>query len=608
MSFSIPTYGPGTPFFTGEFADPRVIPYTVNLDGMDLPVDLTKYRHSGIDRYRNGVVTSDETNDALLNPEGAWWRYRFSWHLGAGQEIDELDPDSNSARYEASRGVDVWSKYEACLLPDTETKNKALTAADIYMVATDTLIYVSDGTTVQRCSDLTAGTPSWVSITGLAGTVQGMATDGSSVYIATTTDVYVVSSGSAAAAVYSSAGTANYTSVAVAGNRLIVSKANVIGELGTTAFTAVYTHFQAAFRWTAVFAVGSRIYLGGFAGNRSEIYTTQVDTSTGALALANEAATLASSELIYDALAYAGNVILATSKGLRFASPSGDGTLTYGPLIEDFGAGYCLTAEGRFVWAGVQDFPGVGTGTVRLALDTFTDSLLPAYAADVFTEASSAKVEAVARFGGTTVFAVTANQVYGHHDTNFVTSGYLDSGDITFGTVEDKAVSEVRVQYDELDVGESVRIDLTDRAGVSIGNKTDSTDGSEEMTLDVVGNSIDRARVRITLNGDGSSTPCLRQWRMRAFPIAPGVEEWLVPLIIHSHVVVNDSEGQLLSLDPWTVTERLRSKWQTQEIVLYKEGNYGFRVRIDNFQIDTSNWRDGSDYFELTCTVRLLST
>ena len=191
MSFAIPTYGPGTPFFTGTFADPRTIPFTVNIDGMDLPIDLKEYRHNGLQRYRNGVVTSDEVNDALLNPEGAWWRYRFSWHKGAGQEIDELDEDSLAARYETSRGINPWTEYQACLHQAVETKNKSLTASAIKMVATDTLLYVSDGTTVQRCADIEAGTPSWTSITGLSGTVTALATDGTDVFVGTSAPVDV---------------------------------------------------------------------------------------------------------------------------------------------------------------------------------------------------------------------------------------------------------------------------------------------------------------------------------------------------------------------------------------------------------------------------------
>jgi len=198
MGISLPTYGPGTPFFTGAFSDPRTIPYTINLDGRDYPIDLTQYRHNGVARFRNGMVTSDEVNDALLNPEGAWWRYRFSWHLGAGQEIDELDPKADPARFQASAGVNVWDKYQACLLPSTETVNKSVTASDIHMVATDTYLYVSDGTALQRSADPELGAgATWTTITGLSGTITGLTTDGSSVYVATTVEVFEVASGTA---------------------------------------------------------------------------------------------------------------------------------------------------------------------------------------------------------------------------------------------------------------------------------------------------------------------------------------------------------------------------------------------------------------------------
>ena len=600
MSFSIPTYNSGTPFFTGSFADPRTIPYTVNLDGQDYAIDLEKYRHNGVARFRNGVVTSNEVNDGLLNPEGAWWRYRYSWHSGAGQEIDELDPDSIASRYQASRGIDPWTKYQACLLPATEDV-LAVAASAIYMVSTGGYVYVSDGTGVKRSADLTT----WNSVTGLSGTVQGMCSDGSSCYITTTVDTYAVASTLAASAV--STATTPGQACAFVSNRLIVANDNVIGELTTTTYDAIYTHFQSSFRWKAIFGVGSRIYLGGYAGNRSELYTVTT-TDAGALALSAEAASFFAGELLEAALSYGGSVVIGTSAGIRFAQLGSDATLTYGPLISDFGGCTSMAAQGRFVYCGVENFPDAGTGLVRLALDEFTAPLLPAYATDVFTEDTAADVEAVARFDDRTLFAVTADNVYANSTTDYVTTGYIDSGDITFGTVEDKSVSQLRANFNALAADEIIRIAVTDENGTSIGSKNITIDGETESTLDLEGSEVNRTRVRFTLEGDGTSTPCLEQWRLRGYPVAPGVEEWIVPLIIHSRTVVSDSEGQVLALNPWDETANIRDNWQTQQIVLYKEGDYSFRVRVDNFQIDSVEWRDGSDYFELTCTVRLLST
>ncbi len=600
MSFSIPTYNSGTPFFTGAFADPRVIPYTINLDGQDYPIDLEKYRHAGLSKFREGVVTSAQISDNLLNSAGGWWRYRTTWDAGAGQKLADLEEDDRADQFFESRGVDPWEENQLCLLHDT-TQKLAVTAAAIHMASTSQYLYVSDGTGVKRSADLTT----WSSITGIAGTVQDMCSDGTNVYIATSTDCYTVAS-TTAASLTSTAGATSYDKVAFVGNRLIAASANVVGELGTATFTAVYTHFQPSFRWTTIFAVGSRIYFGGYSGNRTELYTTDTG-STGALVKSAEAATFFAGELLLCALSYGGAVLLGTSEGLRFATLGSDSTLQYGPLISQPGAVRDIAAQGRFAYFAWENFPDSASGVGRAALDQFTSDLLPAFATDVYTEALVDDVVAVERFLDRTCFGVTADGVYVENTATYVTSGYLDSGELTFGTVEDKSISSILVRYDPIVATESVGVALEDEYATAIGNKTDSAAGSTSMNLDVVDGQANRTRVTLTLGGDGSSTPCITQWRMRAYPVAPPVEEWIVPLIIKSQVVVNDSEGQVLSLDPWTETAKLRSLWDTGEVVLYKEGNYAFRVRIDNFQIDAGEWRDGSDWFECVCTVRLLS-
>ena len=603
MSFAPTFFGPSSIFFDGQFSDVAVMPYTVNLDGTDYLMDLSEYRHNGIARFREGVINSGEPNDQLYDTQGAWWRYRISWHQGADQDVADLDETGVPARFNASRGVDVWEKYQACLLNATE-EVLVVVADAIFMVATGQHVYVSDGTGVKRSSDLIT----WNAVTGLAGTVTGMTTDGTSVYISTTTNIYTVAPASLAVSTTTSATApgGGYDKVAFVSNRLIAGGANIIYEVKAATIDAVYTHFQPAFRWTAIFNVGSRIYMGGFAGNRSELYTTST-TDVGALILAAEAASFFSGELINDALSYGGQVILATSEGVRFASLTGDGTLSYGPLLDDMGSSRCLAAQGRFVYFGWDQFPGVGCGVGRLALDEFVNTLQPAYATDVFTELDDNDIMAVARFGGRTLFAVSGAGVYATNLATYVTEGYIDSGDITFGTVEDKSLSTMRARFAKLDVGESVRVEISDEINAAVSAKTVSTLNAEELTLELQTRIVERARVRVLLRGDGTSTPCLRQWRLRAYPIAPTTEEWLVPLIIRSQVVVNDSEGQVLSMDPWVQTAHIRKLWEESTIVLYKEGDHAFRVRIDNFQIGAIEWRDGSDWMEVNCTVRLLT-
>jgi hypothetical protein len=596
-----PFYGGGAPFFTGEYSLESQLPFTVTLDGRDYPIDLTEYRHNGLAKFREGVVTSSEPNDQLFNSQGAWWRYRYSWHLGAGQEIADLDADAIPFRFDDSRRVDPWNRYRICLQPATERK-LAVTAAEIAMVATSQYVYVSDGTGVKRSADLTT----WATVTGLTGTVNDMTTDGINCYIATSTAVYTVGSSLAASATSTATPTTGFDRIEFVGNRLIVADANKIGELTPTTLDDFYTHYQVSFRWTAIFQVGSRIYVGGFAGNRSELFsvTTLAD---GSLALSAEASTFFIGELLNAALSYGGAVILATTKGVRFATLAQDATLQYGPLIEAPGDSKCVTAEGRFAWFGWDSIESGRAGIGRMALDEFVDVAQPPYAADLSTGLDSGDVVAITRFGGKTLFAVSADGVFGPTAATYETEGWVTSGAITFGTVEDKSLSQIRLAFSELDVGESVSVEVTDRFGTVLGSQTASTDGSVEMTLDLSGEETNQALVKLTLRGDNSSTACVNQWRMRGYPVAPGTEEWLVPLIIHSDLVVNDGQGQRMSVDPWEAMERIREKWLSGQVVLYREGAHTTRVRIDNFQIATADWRDGSDWFEITCVVRLLS-
>ncbi len=599
MSFSGPFFG-GDTLFGGSYAPTRQIPYTIALNGKPYVVDLPNYRTNGLPRLRQGVVTSGEPNDNLLNPEGSWWRSRFSWHLGSGQGIDELDPDSVSQRFDESRGIDPWTEFQACLLPAT-TEVLDVSTATLKMVSTGQYLYVSDGTTLQRSADLSVWTP----ITGLSGTINDLATDGTDCYVATSADMFTVGSTTTASKT-SSAPAQAFDSVEFTSNRLVAGSGADLIEVKTSSYDVVTTHFQAAFRWGVIFAVGSRIYAGGFAGNRSELYSLTT-TDVGDLALGPAAASFYEGELLQDALSYGGIVLLCTNKGLRLATV--ETVLTYGPLIDAPGSVLAVGAEGRFAWFGWENFPGAGTGVGRLALDEFVDTLLPPYATDVFTTDSNEDILAVARFDGRTVFAVANAGIYAASPTAYVTEGYVTSGDVTMGTVEDKLFTGLRTRFNELLANESVQAELYDVSDPNfpIASNNATQPGADESDIVIDSGPVARVETRHTLRGDGTTTPCLTEWRLRGIPIAPGVQEWLVPLVISSRVVVNDSQGQHMSINPWERVNEIRKLWQESKVVLYEEGDQIFRVRIDNFQIDATRWRDGSDWLEVQCTVRLLS-
>jgi hypothetical protein len=607
VSFSYTLAHPSTPLYSGAVAIIDVPETVVGLAGVDYPIDLENFTHRGLPSFRDGVVTSREPNDQLFDSQGAWWRYRFSFHHGAGQAVVDLEDDNDSARFLASRGIDPWTKYQACLLPDT-TQVKAAAIDGIIMGATATHLYVRTAAqTVERSADLST----WNAVTGMAAEdVVGITTDGTDAYIATTGHVYrVTPAGVGATSVNSGTPTNGLTSIAFVGNFLLVGDGNILADASTSpsAYTTVKTHFQTGFEWTCIFQVGSRIYAGGFSGNRSELYSATT-TSDGSLVLAAEAASFFAGELLNTALSYGGAVVLATSKGIRFATLAADGTLQYGPLIDGPGDSTCLAAEGRFVWFGWETFPETGSGVGRLALDQFVDTLQPAYATDVFTEDDSTGVVAVARFANRTVFAVAGDGVYATVAGTWVAEGYIDLGELYFGTVEDKSVSETRARTGPLDAGEAVGLEIFDgETGESLASGTSSVANTVGVAVNADGEIVNWMTGRITLTGPGTSTPCLRQWRARAYPIGPPVEEWIVPLILHERDIVGSGQGQIRPYNPHTEVERIKTLWRSREVITFQIGAHAHRVRIDNFSWDPADWTDDSAWLEGTLTVRLLT-
>lgn len=606
MSITYPLVLPALPLYTGAVTAVDPVPNTASLAGKEYPIDLEKYSHRGLPAFREGVVQTNQPSDHLFDSQGAWWRYRFSFHHGAGQRVADLDDEQDPAVFYESRGINPWEKYQACLLNATE-EVRTSAIEGIILCATATHVYARTAAQqVYRSADLIT----WNLITGMAAEdIVDMTTDGTSCYIATTGHIYEVESTTSATSITTGTPTTSFNQIAFVANRLLAGDGELLVEVGSSSLDTIYNHYQDAFRWTAIFNVGSRIYVGGYAGNRSELFSTII-LEDGSIATSNEATSFFAGEQILDAMSYGGSVLLATSKGVRFATLGTDSTLTYGPVIDAPGISRCLAAEGRFAWFGWESFPDAGAGVGRLAFDEFVGPLQPAYATDEFTEDTSTddKIVDVVRFGGRTVFAVAGEGVYATDLDTYVDSGYIDSGEIYFGTVENKSVGEVRAQTSTLASGESVAVSVTDvESGTVLASGSSSTLGSVGVAVNAEGEQSNRVRVIVTLGGPGTSTPCLRQWRARAYPIGPPVEEWIVPFIIDDSVILGDGQGHVRSIDVWDEVEALKAYWETREVVIYQEGNHAHRVRIDNFEFKPKDWRDDGDWLNGTLTVRLLS-
>jgi hypothetical protein len=589
-------------FYSGTTSAETAVPFTVRLGGHTYGVDLRGYKRSAVAALREAVVNTGQVDDSLYNTDGAWWRYKHDWSHGAGQTILDLGNERDPRRFDTSVGIDPWTEGQLTLLPSTSRTNDTVTGAGIKFAVTESHIYAADSSAVYR-SDSTLA--SWSQITGLSGAVRGITSDGITCYITTATDTYKTAVGSTAATALG--GTAIPGSdLWFAGNYLFQSVNNVLYTLSTSGVrTTVATHFQASFVWKTVFAVGSKVYAGGYAGLRSEVVGFTV-SSSGTLVPGAEVVSFSVGELLQTAISHVGVVIFGTNKGIRIATPGADGSLSYGPLIDTPGSVVSAQAEGQYVWFNWGTIDAGKTGAGRLDLSTFARPLQPAFATDIYAEQNSVCC-AVARFANRTFLGVPSHGIYVSSTTNYVTSGYVTSGSVYFGTVEPKSVTDLQAVFAKLGANQSITVRVYDEENNLINEAGTTLANSTRIVVQLDGEQADEFKVQVTLAGPGTSTPRFEYWRLRAFPIVPPVEQFIVPLLLYSNVVVNDSQGQIMSFDVDEELVHLAELWESKRPVSYVEGSTVRRVRLDAYEFSSESWSDNHAGFEGTMVVKLIT-
>jgi hypothetical protein len=574
----------------------RAFPSTITLDGYIFPVEIVspiaQWRSGPQDTFRDSVVTAGTTgDDSLFSARGAWARYRYSWHHGAGQSLADLAEDADPYRWDSSYGL-AWHNKYALTLQKATVNRRSIASANPVMCRSDIYCFVGDGTILYRTTDLIT----WTAMTAPGGTIQAMTSDGSDLYVATSTGVVKYVGAATVSTAFATPVVIGTDSIAFCSGRLLVGQANAIKELAAagTYVSTIKTHYQAAFRWTTIFNIGSRIYIGGYAGSHSELHTLATD-STGNLVQSQEAAPLPAGEKLNGGIAFAGSGALLTSAGVRVASVSGDGTLTYGPLIDAPGDVRCATAEGRYLFTGWSSIVGARSGVARLVIDDEVRALQPAYGTDVFEAAVQGTVLGVARLGGLTAFVVGSSGIYVESVSTYAGQGVLESGSFTFGTVEPKGLVEMTVTFLPLSTGEAVELHMYDEAGTLIGHGSQSTASATELVADLNGEQVDSCTVRITLSGPGTTTPTIKRWRLRAYPVAPPVLQWVLPLIAKDRVIGGINEGVEMSMSLDEVNYWIEDLWESKRYTVLRIGERVYRVRVDNFEWRPDSW-DGDGF------------
>ena len=546
MSFSI-TWPFDKPFFTGTSVTMDVpSKYPIALAGHPYTLDLLAdqnglrgqyFRRASVSVLRSQADQSTVPNESSISPDDMWRRTQDSWHLGAGQTHFDRG-NSSPYRFRSSKGVNVWTKWQASLLPDT---TKVLTSSNnVRMVTAGSYTYLLDGQSIKFSSNITGGSPSFTTVTGTpAATPTAITTDGYTVYVSYPTALYTTTRGAASASATSV--TQVFTLLGYAKGRLMGANGNTIYNLTTTGSnpSALYAHPNSDFTWVAFTPGQGCIYAAGFSGDKSLIYRTSVKSDGTALDIPVAAGELPDGEILRSMLGYLGILVFGSDAGVRVSTQTDSaGNITVGPLITGPTAVKCLVGYSRFVYFGWTNYDASSSGLGRLDLQNFTDTDTPAYASDLMAT-TQGTVASVVVVGGTPVFEVDTVGVYAP-SSNLVASGTIDSGLIAYDLADPKTAMFMNVKVAALPAGASVATSLSVDGGSfgSIGSVTSfgATGPNPDYTVGQKQGETFEVRNVLSYATDHTTGPTLTRWTLRSYATPSRSYEWTLPLLVHAEV------------------------------------------------------------------------
>jgi hypothetical protein len=327
------------------------------------------------------------------------------------------------------------------------------------------------------------------------------------------------------------------------------------GTLTLSANTPVYTHPNTNWVWTSIAEGGTAIYAAGYAGANSAVYKFNLDTAGAMPTLTSGiiAAVLPDGEVIHNIFVHLMTYILiGTNKGVRVGTiDPNNGNITYGPLmIQTERPVRGFAAHNAYVYACSSFYDSVTNnnipGIYRIDLSTEIDNLRFAYQADVYPEdvntGEAIDVCWLGRSDQLVFLCGTVNNavvtvgdlgIYTQSATELYPSGYIETGQIRYNTLEPKNFKRI-VARGEFTSGSMTisTIDSTNHQYDLINY--DTIVGSPEVTITQPSGAQDSVGLRFTLyrNTDTiSSGPVFHGYQLKAVPATPRSRLITIPLM-----------------------------------------------------------------------------
>ncbi len=612
-----------SPLLTPQYMEVSIAGRNYVLDTSFEPYRRDAFRHRSIQSQRESISLDNVPGTGTVNTEGLWRREAWDWHSGAGQPYQDRK-ESIDSRFSTSKGVNPWMQWQMELLDDTYKVESLVGNAQVLQVGK--YIYVLDlhANTLRFSDNLT----SWTTVDGLAPDSTMMATDGYDLWVCNTHGgetggVWTCTAGAAGMSQYVT-GDSTFSGIWWVADRLMVTDANSVWNIVASgaAPSALWTHPNPNFTFTAMCSGSSQIYIGGYdpgAGQplASLVYRTTIEATGTALTIPVQALPLEGGEYCTSLYGYLNYVFVGTNLGIRMCrtlaeyDPTGlEGDLEAGPILPGlFPPGpvnspvLTMLGNNRFVYFGWNDYDGASTGLGRCDLSTFIDTQAPAFASDLMvTGQGNITSMDYCTLNKSPIFVVEGLGLYTSTGSP-VETGYVTSGYIGYGISDDKIVLAGDIGTVSPQQG-TVTMSLASDASASpstfsyVGQQNDSDDGGSPNQSVFPINAVrgEQFTLQLSLIRDSTTSvsPIMHRWMLKAIPaITAGTT---VSVVIRMWTV-EDIAGGDYEFDPYVEKEFLESLRTTQSVFAYSEGPLTYEYcTVDEIDWLPEKRRDANEF------------
>ena len=582
FQYDITSYQPSTTFTLTDTA------YDVTIDDLPFIISVSNqnpYRRETAQYRKDQFDNSQEPGEQSLT--GWWLRSQTSWHNGSG--ITYYEPGTDVAhvshRYYDSRGIDIWTKGEAKLLPEVfhaYSGDNGINAASGRNGSGDALV---SGDSKGNLKRVTLNNNSAATVeafyngatypeghNGTDYSFLSVTTDGSNYFAACKRAIHtgnIATLSSDEVAINFSTTNREDVFIKYAKGYVLFGIANSIYNLtivpygagrttsthnhsgGTDSLGTNYkTHMNPSWIWNDAAAGTNVIYMSGNGGNNGEVWQVAFDETTNTLDMAGATMVLSmpDGENINAIHFYMGHLAVATSAGVRICmvNPTSNGSyVTMGPLLVELAYPVNgFTERGTYLYGATKVDDGSHTNGCVIRMDLsqqFEDGTFP-YAYDLEYRSSldgdDSEATEVYVLDDRVVLVIeedsdtTKGELQVEHTTNKRNTGWLQTGRIRYSTIEPKFFRYINVQC-TTGSGDSIQVEVIPRTGASNSVAIVSEGlSNQDILLAALNTAQEYVSFKFTLNNatDDQQLPVLQAYQVKAVPATRRQRMYQYPL------------------------------------------------------------------------------